>query len=398
MTITKSRAASVWFTGIFLLFAARGVLMSTWSNQGPAIKSSLDLSSSEMGLYQMVISIGSIAGVVVAGRLLHKMGSRYISLFSYLLMAASIIGLGFVVDSHSFLFAVVLTALIGAPFGIADFDNNFEAGEIDRRSGRNQVPMLHFGYSGAVLAGGLLTGLFITLNFDLSQNFMIIGVIVAILAVVGSFMIPKSNGKIDNSEHETGANRVTVLDVLKDKRNVKIVAIAFAFVVTEASAVLWIPITLTDEGMSGSDAALAFSVFALAMALMRVVGGRIADRLGRVTIIRYLSILALIGIAIFMATPLIHLPYLGIVLWGIGDSIGISMAVAAMSDNPKGAHAKQTLLWTVVYFANFTVGPVLGILSSFVGNYMSFIFPIATLAMAFAFASSVKSQPSEKTA
>jgi hypothetical protein len=39
---------------------------------------------------------------------------------------------------------------------------------------------------------------------------------------------------------------------------------------------------------------------------------------------------------------------------------------------------------------------VLGILSSFVGNYMSFIFPIATLAMAFAFASAVKSQPSEK--
>lgn len=398
MTNNKSRAASVWFTGIFLLFAARGVLMSTWSNQGPAIKSSLDLSSSEMGLYQMVISIGSIAGVVVAGRLLHKMGSRYISLFSYLLMAASIVGLGFVVDSNSFLFAVVLTALIGAPFGIADFDNNFEAGEIDRRSGRNQVPMLHFGYSGAVLAGGLLTGLFITLNFDLSQNFMIIGAIVATLAVVGSFMIPKSNGKLDTAEHESGANRVTVLDVLKDKRNVKIVAIAFAFVVTEASAVLWIPITLTDEGMSGSEAALAFSVFALAMALMRVVGGRIADRLGRVTIIRYLSILALIGIVIFMATPLIHLPYLGIVLWGIGDSIGISMAVAAMSDNPKGAHAKQTLLWTVVYFANFTVGPVLGILSSFVGNYLSFMFPVATLAMAFAFASAVKSQPSEKTA
>ena len=125
MTNNKSRAASVWFTGIFLLFAARGVLMSTWSNQGPAIKSSLDLSSSEMGLYQMVISIGSIAGVVVAGRLLHKMGSRYISLFSYLLMAASIVGLGFVVDSNSFLFAVVITALIGAPFCIDDFDNNF---------------------------------------------------------------------------------------------------------------------------------------------------------------------------------------------------------------------------------------------------------------------------------
>jgi hypothetical protein len=63
-----------------------------------------------------------------------------------------------------------------------------------------------------------------------------------------------------------------------------------------------------------------------------------------------------------------------------------------MSDSPKGAHAKQTLLWTVVYLANITVGPVLGFLSSLAGNYMSFVFPIATLFMALAFSASVKTK------
>jgi predicted MFS family arabinose efflux permease len=125
---------------------------------------------------------------------------------------------------------------------------------------------------------------------------------------------------------------------------------------------------------------------------MRLLGGRIADKLGRQNVVRYLALIAVAGIVIFMATPILHMPFVGIAIWGIGNSFGISMTVAAMSDSPEGAHAKQTLLWTVVYLANITVGPVLGFLSSLAGNYMSFVFPIATLFMALAFSASVKTK------
>ena len=386
------KTSRVWFFGIFILFACRGVLMSTWSNQGPAVKAALSLDNSAMGLYQMVISVGSILGVVFAGKLLHKLGSRYISLLSYLVMAASIIGLAWAVSNHDIISACIFTALIGAPFGMADFDNNFEAGEIDRQSGRSQVPMLHFGYSGAVLLGAALTGALISAQVSTSADFIAIGIAVAVLSVVGALMIPKGNGKVPADQHEEHGSHITVRDVLRDSRYRKIVAIAFAFVVTEGSAVLWIPITLTGDGLSRSTAALAFTFFAAGMALSRVVGGRIADKLGRVRLVFWLCIIAALGIVIFMATPLLHMPFVGIALWGIGDSVGISMAVSAMADSPKGQHAKQTLLWLVVYFANFTVGPVLGFVSSLVGNYLSFLFPLATLALAFALRGSLKPQ------
>lgn len=387
MTTKTSR---VWFLGVFILFACRGVLMSTWSNQGPAVKSSLGLDNSAMGLYQMVISLGSIVGIIFAGKMLHRLGSRYISIFSYLVMAASLIGLAVAVNNHNLLWACIFTALIGAPFGIADFDNNFEAGEIDRQSGRNQVPMLHFGYSGAVLLGAALTSALISAKVPTAFDFTTIGVVVAALAVVGSFFIPKNNGKVPANLNEEHGATIKVMDVLRNSRYRKIVIIAFAFVVTEGAAVLWIPITLTGDGLSRSTAALAFTFFAGGMALMRVIGGRIADKLGRQRVIFWLCIVAAAGILVFMATPVLHLPFVGIALWGIGDSIGISMAVAAMSDDPRGQHAKQTVLWLVVYFANFTVGPVLGFISSLVGNYLSFVFPLATLALAFTLRSSLK--------
>jgi predicted MFS family arabinose efflux permease len=386
---TKTRAASLWFAGTFILFAARGILMATWSNQGPAVKSHLALDVASMGLYQMVISLASFAGVLVAGRLLHKLGSRYVSLVTYLLMAVSLVGLGWAVSSHSVLLAVVFTSLIGAPFGIADYGNNFEAGEIDRNSSRNKVPMLHFGYSAAVLVGGLLSSLFISLDINVAENFTVVAIIVAIAAIVASMMIPKNSGK-QNHDDDDSANKVTVLDVLRERRFIKITAIAFAFVVSEASGMLWIPITLTGDGMNGTEAALAFTVFAFTITVMRLIGGRIADKLGRQNAVRYLSLIATAGIVIFMATPIFHMPFVGIAIWGIGNSFGISMTVAAMSDTPVGAHAKQTLLWTVVYLANITVGPVLGFISTFAGNYASFVFPIATLLMAFAFSANVK--------
>lgn len=391
-----NKTSRVWFLGVFILFAARGVLMSTWSNQGPAVKGSLGLDNASMGLYQTVISLGSIIGVVAAGAVLHRLGSRYISLLSYLVMAASLIGLAWSVNNHDLISACIFTALIGAPFGMADFDNNFEAGEIDRQSGRNQVPMLHFGYSGAVLIGAALTSALIGAKVSTATDFIGIGVAVAILAAIGSFMIPKNNGKVVAEHHEEQGARMTVLDVLRDSRYRKIVTIAFAFVVTEGAAVLWIPITLTGDGLSRSSAALAFTFFAGGMALMRVVGGRIADKLGRQRVIFWLCIIAATGILVFMATPILHIPFVGIALWGIGDSIGISMAVAAMSDSPKGQHAKQTLLWLVVYFANFTVGPVLGFISSLIGNYLSFLFPLATLTVAFLLRGSLK--PSNQAA
>lgn len=385
-----SNKSQTWFLGIFILFAGRGILMSSWSSQGPAVKGALELSTSNMGLYQMVISLGSILGVVFAGKLLHMLGSRYISLASYLLMGASIIGLGYAVANHDLVFACIFTALIGIPFGIGDFDNNFEAGEIDRRSGRNRVPMLHFGYSGAVLVGATLTGMLIAAKVSVTDSFLWIGLFVIVSATVGSMMIPTENGRTEHKDASAASSSVKVKDILRQSRYVKIVAIAFAFVVTEGAAVLWIPITLTGDGMSRSAAALAFAVFAGGMALLRVIGGRIADTIGRHNVIRWGALIAGAGIFIFMLTPVLHLPFVGIALWGIGDSIGISMAVAAMSDDHTGQHAKQTLLWLVVYFANFTVGPTLGFISKLAGNYLSFLFPLATLAVAFTFRNSVK--------
>ena len=379
---------SRWFIGIFILFACRGMLMTTWSNQGPQIKQAFDLSNASMGLYQMTISLGSIIGVLFAGRLLHKLGSRYLSLVTYLLMAAGVVGLGLAIQAHDLVFATTFTALIGLPYGAADYDNNFEAGEINRQSGRNRVPMLHLGYSIAVLGGAALTSALLGLGVSATSNFIAIGVIVAAIASLASFMVNRENGKLVEIEGES--TRMSVLDVLRNGRYRRIVIIAFAFIVTEGAAILWIPITLTSDGQPASAAAAAFTCFAAGAAFMRLIGGRIADRFGREVIILWLVVIAIAGMVIFMLTPVIHMPFVGIALWGIGNSIGISMAVAAMSDNPAGQHAKQTLLWMVVYFANFTVGPVLGGLSSVVGNYASFVFPIAALAVAWAFRNSVR--------
>ena len=76
-------------------------------------------------------------------------------------------------------------------------------------------------------------------------------------------------------------------------------------------------------------------------------------------------------------------------LWGLGDSIGLAMCVAAMGDDPLRVSARMSFLWTLVYLANLAVGPIIGSLSSIGGLLAAFLAPIVLLIAAGVLSKSV---------
>jgi len=81
------------------------------------------------------------------------------------------------------------------------------------------------------------------------------------------------------------------------------------------------------------------------------------------------------GILVFMLGEVIALPFLGLVLWGLGMSMGFPMAVAAMSDDPRKAPFRINMIITVVYISSISVGPALGSLGGSGGNLCRFLHP-----------------------
>lgn len=389
-TAHVKRAMTLWFWAIFTLFFTRGLLFATWSTQSPAIRDELNLDLTAMGWYAACLSVGSVTGVLISERLVERMGSRRFSILSYIILSGALILLGLNLAWEFTPMSFVITVLFGLPLGMADYDNNLEATNINREAAKNKVPMLHGGYSVGVMLGSALVGVAITAGIGITPDFIAIGIIMLALSLIAAMFIGKDNGKVVHVVHaDAPKTKIRAREIFAEKRSRQIGLIAFAFVFAEGVGVVWIPISLVQNGFSPADAAFGYTLFGLGFVIMRFIGGPIADRIGRQKVVLFSAMTAAIGILIFILTPVIGLPLLGALLWGLGDSIGIAMCVAAMGDDPVRVSARMSFLWTIVYMANLVVGPTIGLLSGVAGLLLALLAPLVFLVIAAAVSHSV---------
>ncbi|CAB4585092.1 MAG: MFS transporter [Actinobacteria bacterium] len=374
----KQYPATVWFVTVFTMFFGRGFLYSSWSSRGPEVQERLGITISDMGILATLFAAGAIIGVLGSGRLVALRGSRVLAIMTFVgmpaAMALAIIG----VAIGNFPLTAVALFAYGLPFGAADFVSNVEGSELDRNAAKSRLPMLHGGYSIGVLAGALFTSVLIVANVPLEVQVGVTLLAVGAFAVYRVAGIPAGHGKPVHDVTETTEVRPK-LTPAATKRVSVISSIAFVFVLAEGAAAIFIPLALVEAGRTQAEAAFAYTLFSLGMAVSRIVGGRIVDRFGRAKVVLYSAILAAVGVGLFSLTQFGPFELVGALLWGIGNSLPIAMAVSATTDNQKTASRSQSILWTWVYFGNLGVGPILGGASAVIGIFGAFLIPVAFL-------------------
>lgn len=395
---SAQRAMNAWFIAIFILFFTRGLFYATWSTRGPQLRDALHLDLAAMGWYAACLSLGSVTGVLVSERIVRRFGVKRFSIVMYIILGVALTLLGLNLAWENVAMAYVVTAILGFPFGATDYSNNLEAAKINNESGKNRVPALHGGYSTGVLLGAALVGLVITIGIGVTPNFIAIALFVLVVSVIAALFIKDVRPKKGESAEIASPGQVATAEDLPEplatapvdqkvsqrviwgeSRSRHIGFIGFAFVFVEGAGAVWIPIALVQFGFTPADAAFSYTLFGLGFVIVRFIGGPLADKLGRQKIVLFSAITAILGIGIFMATPFIHVPLIGALLWGVGDSIGLAMCVAAFGDDPTRVGSRMTFLWTLVYMANLVVGPIIGTLSSLVGLIWTFTLPIALM-------------------
>ncbi len=376
---SRKTSIVVWSTASAGLFFARAFLFSTWVSRGPEVQALLNLSTAEMGVFTMLYAVGGLAGIFFASMLVKKYGSRMIAVLGFAIAVAAMMGIGFSIELGFLLVSSLLLISIGMPMAIEDFVGNYEGNAADRKSKHSIFPAIHGAYGLGMLGGAAFSSWAIGAGVALPLHYFVAAILVGVVSVTAGLVLPDRRGEIDSG---ASAKKGQAKLVWSEKRSLLIAVVGFSFIMAEMSAGTWVPIALTQAGYSGSDAALLFGVFWIVITVGRLLGGFVVDAIGRSNTILISALIGSSGVAVFIAQDLINQPLLGLVLWGLGISMGFPMSIAAMGDDERMAPARINMIITVVYISSITVGPALGSVGQVYGLFVAFVIPLLFLLVA----------------
>ncbi|WP_203136736.1 MFS transporter [Microbacterium sp. JZ31] len=388
--LSASRALR-WKIAIFAIFLTSGLSIATWASRVPAIKDALGIDNTQVGALLMAAGVASILGLSLSTPVLARFGARRGMLVMMLTFAAGVALVGVGTDVLAS-YPVVMAGLVlfGFGNGCLDVMMNVEATAIEQLGGKTILPLFHAFFSfGTVIGAGLGT-LAVGIGVDVLGHTAAVAVLIAAIAIGAIANVPsRASVDPDPSEHGAGwRERVAVsLSAWREPRTYAIGVVMLGMAFAEGSANDWLALGIV-EGHGGDEAlgATGLTVFSVAMTAVRVFGGPLVDRFGRVVILRVLALSAAGGLTLFILAPNLPLVMLGAVLWGVGASLGFPLGMSAAADDPAKAAARVSAAATIGYVAFLAGPPILGVISDQIG-LLNTLFVIVALTIASGLAS-----------
>ena len=381
--MTKQRRVWLWFAATSMVFFTRAFFYSSILSRGPEIQSALHLDTAQMGFLSMLYPAGGVLGLTFSSLLVSRLGTRKVNTGTYALAALGFIALGAAIDSGNLLLSALCLILVGLPMAISDFVGNIEGTGVNNASKYSLFTAIHGLFGVGMLVGANWASWMIANGVSISGTYLGVGIFVGIVSIAAGLVFQTPAQGVASAA-EKRAERERTIRVWFEKRSLLIAVIGFSFIMAESSAGTWVPIALTQVGFSGAEAAFAFGIFWIVITAGRLLGGFVVDRLGRRWTIFLCAVMTAAGILVFMGGQVIHLPYVGLVLWGLGMSAGFPLTITAMGDDPKMASPRINMIISVVYISSVTVGPALGAVGQSLGLYAAFGIPLVLLVLSAA--------------
>jgi MFS family permease len=365
---TRPAYAKAWRNAIFVVFTLNGFGAAGWISRVPSIRDHLELSITQVGFLILGVSIGAIVGMLLSSHVVHWLGERRVILLFLAGCGVSllIVGLGATVFS-SFAVTVAGFALYGLTSGICDVGMNVSGAGAERANGRNIMPWFHASWSFGTVAGSALGAAAAFAGVDVALHLGVVGAVQLIGALVVIRWVPTDAKLAEEHGDKTPVTFRERMSIWLNPRTLLIGLLVLGMAFTEGSANDWIAIGFIDDrGFDNGQGALMFGVFTVAMTAGRLAGVPLLDRFGRVAVLRGAALAAAIGLATVILVPIIPIAVLGVILWGLGASLGFPVGMSAAADDPRTAAASVSAVATVGYAA-FLIGPPL---IGFVGDHI----------------------------
>ncbi|MEH1124290.1 MFS transporter [Micromonospora sp. CPCC 206061] len=332
-----------------LVFLAFGTALGAWTARIPAIKHDLGLGDGQLSIGLLAFAAGAITGMQVVGRLVDRHRSTAVMVPAAIVEGVCLTFPALAVDVVSL--AAALFAF-GAVHGSLNIAMNAHAVEVQRAWGKPIMSSFHAVYSVGGFLGAAIGGLFAHSNLGPGVTFAAVGAGVAALALWAArwtLRLEAPRPTTNPGWNGTTAPGVVFLGIL-----------VFCCMVGEGAAADWSSVYLRESlGSAAGVAAAAYAAFSIMMVAGRLVGDRLAARLGPVNLVRGCGALAAAGLGIAL---LIGHPVAGVIGFGcLGAGLScIAPQIFSHAGDRDPARAGQAIARVAsVGYLGFLTGPLL---------------------------------------
>lgn len=383
-----------WRIAIFAIFTASGLSIATWASRVPSIKADLAIENSDIGLLLLGMGVASILGLSAASVVIARFGTRRGMLGAMLVFAVGVALIGIGTNLvPSVVIVVIGLCLFGFGNGAVDVMMNVDGAAIEIQVGKTILPLFHAFFSFGTVIGAAWGAVAAGTGIDVFAHTAVVAVAIVVVAVVAYLNVPPREAAgdpaTDGAEKPAlGARIALALSAWREPRTYALGVVMLGMAFAEGGANDWLALGVSeDHGGGAALGAAALTVFSVAMTVVRVLGGPLVDRFGRVAVLRVLAVTAGAGILLFILAPNLPLVFVGAALWGIGASLGFPLGMSAAADDPAKAAARVSAAATIGYVAFLCGPPILGFISDHIG-LLNTLFILVALVLASGFASS----------
>lgn len=374
MTTTSARTAPttrVWIVAVFVAFTLSGLAIATWLGRIPSVRDSLGATTFEMGLLVLGMAVGSIGGLTFAGHIVSKLGARRGVQVASVCLAVGLTFAGFAV-TYGWGFAAIWVGLIAFGFGngLVDVSMNVSGAAAEKAGGRTIMPLFHAAFSVGTLAGAGLGALTEALEVPVVLHFTVLGIVTCVVMLAAASRFGDEHRFDEHTSTATSPTPVqlTRWQVWAQPSTLLIGVIVLGMALAEGSANDWLPLAMIDgHGLDNAAGSAVLTVFLAAMTAGRIAGSPLIDRFGRVPVLRVSAAVAVVGLGLLIFVDVIPIAIVGVVLWGLGASLGFPMGMSAAADDPRSAALKVSAVATIGYVAFLAGPPLIGFLGEHIG-------------------------------
>jgi predicted MFS family arabinose efflux permease len=338
----------------FLIFGINGMMIGTWVAHIPWLQDQLGISKTTLGLCLLCMAAGSLVSMPLTGRIVdsHPSASvtRAATLAFCLMLPLPLLATGpYMLGAILFVF--------GASNGAMDVAMNAHGVAVERQLRKPILSSLHGGWSLGGFAGAGLVAITAAARVDPRLESLLVGIALWLAALWITRRLGSASAHSDAGSGFALPSRAVLL----------IGGLCFLTMMTEGGIADWSGIYLRhDASASAAVAALAFTGFSLGMAVARLGGDALNERLGAGRLLRSgMALLALtLGCVVLIgeAVPAV----IGFALCGLGiaNTVPLLFSAAGRLEPPGPSLAAAFTLG----YTGFIVGPpAIGITADHVG-------------------------------